>query len=278
MALASLGEPRARALIRPEKNRPFVLAGQLKLVLAVLVPSAIYAAAIIWIGIYVASVVFIGVLHALAGQVRLVEGRGGEPRRGRGVLPHLRDLVQGAAAQGPDRSLPRAGLRQMDEIQSLMHGFAVALTPTNLVLMFTGVILGVIIGVLPGLGGANGVAILLPLTFGMAQTAGRRHLGHHPALVHLLGRALRRRHHLDPVQHPGRALVGGDHLRRLSAGAAGARGQRAHRGVHLLVHRRAGGGDDDHVPLADRRQLRARVRAARILRASTCSPSAPSSA
>jgi len=60
----------------------------------------------------------------------------------------------------------------VDEIQSLMHGFGVALTLTNLALMFTGVILGVIIGVLPGLGGANGVAILLPLTFGMAQTPG----------------------------------------------------------------------------------------------------------
>ena len=60
----------------------------------------------------------------------------------------------------------------MDEIQSLMHGFGVAMTPTNLLLMFTGVILGVIIGVLPGLGGANGVAILLPLTCGMAQTPG----------------------------------------------------------------------------------------------------------
>src|SRR3954465_6746296 len=60
----------------------------------------------------------------------------------------------------------------MDEIQLLMHGFGVALTPMNLVLMLTGVVLGVIIGVLPGLGGANGVAILLPLTFGMAQTPG----------------------------------------------------------------------------------------------------------
>ena len=58
----------------------------------------------------------------------------------------------------------------MDEIQSLMHGFSVALTLTNLALMFTGIVLGVIIGVLPGLGGANGVAILLPLTFAMAQT------------------------------------------------------------------------------------------------------------
>ncbi len=60
----------------------------------------------------------------------------------------------------------------MDEIQSLMHGFGVALTLKNLALMFTGVILGVIIGVLPGMGGANGVAILLPLTVGMAQTPG----------------------------------------------------------------------------------------------------------
>jgi putative tricarboxylic transport membrane protein len=60
----------------------------------------------------------------------------------------------------------------MDEIQSLMQGFGVALTMKNVALMFTGIILGVIIGVLPGLGGANGVAILLPLTFSMAQSPG----------------------------------------------------------------------------------------------------------
>src|SRR4051794_39321450 len=60
----------------------------------------------------------------------------------------------------------------MEEIHSLMQGFSVALTPMNLVLMLTGIVLGVIIGVLPGLGGANGVAILLPLTFSMAQTPG----------------------------------------------------------------------------------------------------------
>jgi putative tricarboxylic transport membrane protein len=53
-----------------------------------------------------------------------------------------------------------------------MHGFGVALSPFNLFLMFVGVVLGVVIGVLPGLGGANGVAILLPLTFGMAQQPG----------------------------------------------------------------------------------------------------------
>jgi putative tricarboxylic transport membrane protein len=60
----------------------------------------------------------------------------------------------------------------MEEINALMQGFGVALSPFNLLLMFIGVVLGIIIGVLPGLGGANGVAILLPLTFGMAQQPG----------------------------------------------------------------------------------------------------------
>ena len=52
-----------------------------------------------------------------------------------------------------------------------MHGFGVVLTPMNIGLMFVGIILGVLIGVLPGLGGANGVAILLPLTFTMSPTS-----------------------------------------------------------------------------------------------------------
>ncbi|HPT55054.1 MAG TPA: tripartite tricarboxylate transporter permease [Casimicrobium sp.] len=59
----------------------------------------------------------------------------------------------------------------MEEIQALMQGFSVALSPTNVALMFIGILLGVIIGVLPGLGGANGVAILLPLTFSMNPTS-----------------------------------------------------------------------------------------------------------
>ena len=61
--------------------------------------------------------------------------------------------------------------RLMEEIASLLHGFSVAVTPFNLALMAVGIILGVIIGVLPGLGGANGVAILLPLTFSMPPTS-----------------------------------------------------------------------------------------------------------
>ena len=60
----------------------------------------------------------------------------------------------------------------MEEINSLISGFAVVLTPFNLFLMLIGIVLGVLIGVLPGLGGANGVAILLPLTFSMNPTSG----------------------------------------------------------------------------------------------------------
>src|SRR5947208_7012248 len=60
----------------------------------------------------------------------------------------------------------------MDEIQSLLQGFVIALSFKNVGLMLIGIVLGVIIGVLPGLGGANGVAILLPLTFSMAQAPG----------------------------------------------------------------------------------------------------------
>jgi len=60
----------------------------------------------------------------------------------------------------------------VEEVNALLQGFGVALSPLNLLLMFVGVILGIIIGVLPGLGGANGVAILLPLTFSMAQQPG----------------------------------------------------------------------------------------------------------
>ena len=59
----------------------------------------------------------------------------------------------------------------MEELNALFHGFNVILTPMNILLMFVGIILGVLIGVLPGLGGANGVAILLPLTFTMSPTS-----------------------------------------------------------------------------------------------------------
>jgi putative tricarboxylic transport membrane protein len=59
----------------------------------------------------------------------------------------------------------------VEDLSSLFHGFAVALTWYNVGMMAIGVVLGVVIGVLPGLGGPNGVAILLPLTFTMEPTS-----------------------------------------------------------------------------------------------------------
>ena len=59
----------------------------------------------------------------------------------------------------------------MDAFTNLLMGFQIALSPYNLMIATVGIVLGTIIGVLPGLGGANGVAILLPVTFVMAPTS-----------------------------------------------------------------------------------------------------------
>ncbi len=55
----------------------------------------------------------------------------------------------------------------MDTLNYLMSGFAVALTPTNLMLALIGAFLGTIVGMLPGLGPINGVAILLPFAYAL---------------------------------------------------------------------------------------------------------------
>lgn len=53
----------------------------------------------------------------------------------------------------------------------LAEGFAVALTPTNLMYAALGVLLGTAVGVLPGLGTSLTVALLLPLTFALEPTS-----------------------------------------------------------------------------------------------------------
>jgi TctA family transporter len=59
----------------------------------------------------------------------------------------------------------------MEAFELLWQGFTVLLTFKNLSLMLLGLVLGIFVGVLPGLGGPNGVAILLPLTFTMDPTS-----------------------------------------------------------------------------------------------------------
>jgi TctA family transporter len=52
-------------------------------------------------------------------------------------------------------------------LEALLHGFTIAVSFQHILLMFVGVFLGIVVGVLPGLGAPNGVSLLLPLTFGM---------------------------------------------------------------------------------------------------------------
>src|SRR5437763_11882464 len=59
----------------------------------------------------------------------------------------------------------------MEALGLLLHGFEVLFTFKTLALMMVGLVLGIFVGVLPGLGGPNGVAILLPLTFTMDPTS-----------------------------------------------------------------------------------------------------------
>ena len=58
----------------------------------------------------------------------------------------------------------------MELVSNLALGFSVSLQPLNLLLCFVGVVLGVIIGILPGLGSAATIALLLPITYYLDTT------------------------------------------------------------------------------------------------------------
>ncbi|MFH1123024.1 MAG: tripartite tricarboxylate transporter permease, partial [Pseudomonadota bacterium] len=53
----------------------------------------------------------------------------------------------------------------METLQSLAYGFSVFLTPANLLYCFSGVLMGTLVGVLPGLGPSATISILLPMIF-----------------------------------------------------------------------------------------------------------------
>ncbi|MDB6182441.1 tripartite tricarboxylate transporter permease [Paracoccus fistulariae] len=59
----------------------------------------------------------------------------------------------------------------MSNFDLLMHGFSIAITPMHLMLMVAGVLMGLVVGVLPGLGAPNGVSLLIPLTFALDPTS-----------------------------------------------------------------------------------------------------------
>lgn len=60
----------------------------------------------------------------------------------------------------------------VETFQHLLFGLSVATDPMNLLFCLVGVIFGTVIGALPGLGPASGIAVLLPLTFGANPITG----------------------------------------------------------------------------------------------------------
>jgi putative tricarboxylic transport membrane protein len=59
----------------------------------------------------------------------------------------------------------------MDTLTHILNGFAVATEPMNLWYTFLGVLMGTVIGVLPGIGPSAGIALLIPITYGMNPTS-----------------------------------------------------------------------------------------------------------
>jgi len=57
-------------------------------------------------------------------------------------------------------------------MNDVVYGVIKALSITNLFAAFASVALGIIIGALPGLTAAMGVALLIPITFGMSPSTG----------------------------------------------------------------------------------------------------------
>jgi len=60
----------------------------------------------------------------------------------------------------------------MELLQNLALGFAVAMTPANLLFAFLGALIGTLIGVLPGIGPIATIAMLLPVTFHLEPVSG----------------------------------------------------------------------------------------------------------
>jgi len=122
----------------------------------------------------------------------------------------------------------------MDNFNWLLQGFAEAATPMNLLYAVIGVLLGTAVGVLPGIGPAMTVALLLPITYNVSPSAAFHHVR-----GHLLRRHVWRIDNFDSVEHTGRVVVGdhGDRRQQDGQGRPGRAGA-GHRGHRLLRGRR----------------------------------------
>jgi hypothetical protein len=226
-------------------------------VLQVFVPTLVFCLVTQWLGLYVASFLLIAGFMISSGASR----RGSRCSRASLLARDVRVLrhrLRRHHAQGPARAL--FGASSDGSARLLLYGFKVPADLEDPRADDGGPVLGIFVGVLPGLGGPNGVAILLPLTFTMDPTS---------AIVMLSciywGAPASAARSPRSCSTSRRGVVGGDDLRRLSDGAAG-KGREA---LTPRSPRRSSArcrGAADHLPRARNRLLRAALRAAGVLR------------
>src|SRR4029077_11415459 len=149
-------------------DKSFVNREQLGSVLKVLWPAVAAVALMHFVGLYVASALYMGFYMRWVGRhswVTVVAIALGIPI-GSFLVFEKWFLVP----------MPKGPLEQWlglwpRGIENPLLGLHIAIPRFNLFMAVVGILLGTIIGVLPGLGGANGVAILLPVTFTMPPTS-----------------------------------------------------------------------------------------------------------
>src|SRR3984957_15489444 len=99
----------------------------------------------------------------MRGRSRAICGK----RCGNATSPHPLDasvpLVRDSGCGRGSRSM------QPDMIASAVHALHLLLEPTRLMLLFLGVLIGLAIGVLPGLSGIVGLAMLIPFTYNLDE-------------------------------------------------------------------------------------------------------------
>src|SRR5450759_1727615 len=79
-------------------------------------------------------------------------------------IPGIFLFWHGAPCLFPKRALGGLG-GTVETLQSLAHGFSIILQPMNLFYCFIGVLMGTLVGVLPGLGPAAALSLLLPTIY-----------------------------------------------------------------------------------------------------------------
>ena len=135
-------------------------------------PTLLFCLLMQWLGLYVASFLLIAGFMRFIGRIALWKSLLTSVVFSAIMFVTFDVAFDVIMPKGPiEAAFGYFGQVAMEAFALLLHGFAVLLTWKILALMLVGLVLGIFVGVLPGLGGPNGVAILLPLTFTMDPTS-----------------------------------------------------------------------------------------------------------